>query len=340
MVRSTCFWLISAATVAFACNSDDSLFSPNVGGGTTGVAGGHGGGGATGAGGAGTGATGTGATGAGATGGGGPSCPGGGLEPGKHSFTIDFDGKQRQYDLRVPAGYDDSAAIALVVEFHGYASTNWQQHLISGFAALADQEGFAVAWPNGYGLSRSWNAGDFCCGAAKNEGLDDVGLARAIVQQVSANLCVDPKRIYATGISNGGAMSHRLACEAADLFAAIAPVSFPIDFDPLTKCQPTRPIAVMHLHGLNDLVVPYGGNATSVPVQDSFARWAEIDGCSGGAQETYSKGGSHCDTHETCNAAANVSLCSINGGHVLYTNTDAVPVAELAWQFLSAHTLP
>src|SRR6185503_15380828 len=103
----------------------------------------------------------------------------------------------------------------------------------------------------------SWNAGDFCCGNAQSQGLDDVGLAKAIVAEVSSKACIDPKRVYATGLSNGGAMSHRLACEAADVFAATAPVSYPLDFTPFDKCQPSRPIAVIHQHALGDAVVPY-----------------------------------------------------------------------------------
>jgi len=96
----------------------------------------------------------------------------------------------------------------------------------------------------------------------------------------------------------------------------------------------------MHLHGLNDLLVPYDGNANGGPTQDGFAYWAQVDTCVDDPEVSYSKGSSQCETHDDCGDGVKVSLCSINGGHILYTNMDSVPVAEIAWGFLSAHSLP
>ena len=97
---------------------------------------------------------------------------------------------------------------------------------------------------------------------------------------------IDHSRVYATGLSNGGAMSQRIACDAADFFAATAPVSYPLDFLPLSKCVPSRPISVSHYHGFSDVVVPYDGGAFSVPVVDSFAQWRDVTGCVGPAERT------------------------------------------------------
>ena len=332
----------AAAALALAATigcSDDSVIGPGATGGSATSTSGTGGGGAAGTGGNTSSGTG-GEAGGGATGGEAAACPGDGLVPGKQSYTIDFEGIERDYDLQVPLSYDDTAPIALVLDFHGYTSNKVQQALISGFADQGESEGFAVAWPNGYGTPRSWNAGDVCCGQAQSQGLDDVSLAKAIVQQISDAMCIDPKRVYATGLSNGAALSHRIACEAADVFAAVAPVAYPLDFDPFTQCQPSRPIAVMHLHGLNDPVVPYGGGATSVPVVDSFAYWAQANSCSDAAEQSYSKGSSQCETHDSCDGSVAVTLCSVNGGHVLYTNLDGVPITDLAWTFMSTYTLP
>ncbi|MBW2457059.1 MAG: prolyl oligopeptidase family serine peptidase [Deltaproteobacteria bacterium] len=331
-------WLATCALVAWwGCSGDDSIVGPGAPGGSTGSTSGTGGGG--GAGGS-TSTSTSGTAGAGGDGGGEVVCAGDGLAPGKETYTIQFGGIERQYDLQVPLSYDHSAPIPLVLDFHGYMSDNWQQAFISGFADKSQDEGFAVAWPNGFGVSKSWNAGDYCCGQAQSQGLDDVGLAKAIVQQISDAMCIDPKRIYATGISNGGALSHRLACEAADVFAAVAPVAYPLDFNPLSQCQPSRPIAVMHLHGLTDPLVLYGGGLNSVPVVDSFAYWAQANTCSDAAEVSYSKGNSECLTHDSCDGAVEVTLCSVNGGHILYTNLDNVPIADLAWDFLSSYTLP
>lgn len=332
---------LSAAALVTGCSGEETLpFGPTTtatGSGAQG-GGGWGGGGAVGGAGGEAGGAGGGTGGSGGT----PiECPADALVPGEHQLGISFDGHDREYEVQVPLSYDNSVAVPLVFDIHGLSSNKDQQQLVSGFQAKAEDEGFVVVRPNGYGLlSRSWNGGDFCCGAAQDEGLDDVGLMKAIVQEVSAQVCVDPKRIYATGISNGGALSHRIACEAADVFAAVAPVSYPLDFDPFDQCQPSRPIAVIHQHGTNDLLVPYGGGLTSPPTPDSFAYWGQADGCTGSPAVTYQNGDSYCETYETCSAGVNVTLCTINGGHLLYVNADGVPVADLAWQFLSRFTLP
>ncbi|HZO14509.1 MAG TPA: PHB depolymerase family esterase [Polyangiaceae bacterium] len=267
-----------------------------------------------------------------------PVCERAGLPPGVHDFTTMFEGRRRVYELAVPLSYDGSAAIPLVFDFHGYTSNKDQQEQVSGIAALGETEGFAVVRPNGIGSS--WNAGDFCCGQAQSEGLDDVGLMRAIVAEVSAAMCIDPARVYATGLSNGGALSHRIACEAADVFAAVAPVSYPLDFDPFDKCQPSRPIAVMHSHGAGDVIVPYDGSFYQPSTPESFAYWGQVNGCSGMPVETYAKDDSVCQTYEQCGGGVEVTLCTIDGGHILYNNNDAVPVADLIWGFLSRFTLP
>ena len=118
--------------------------------------------------------------------------------------------------------------------------------------------------------------------------VDDVGFARALVQVIAAEANIDLQRVYATGLSTGGAMSHRLACEAADVFAAVAPVAFPLAFAPLSNCQPSRPIAVLHFAGLTDGIVPYEGGELfpglpPIPsAQESFTYWREVNGCGDG----------------------------------------------------------
>ncbi len=326
---------LGAALLGSACGSDESSFVATSGGTSTGGP----------AGGAPTGpttstTTSTSVGGAGGAGGSAPACENKTAVPGERTYTIDFDGNQREYDVQVPLSYDGATALPLVFDFHGYSSTKGQQKLVSGFSELAEDAGFIVVRTSGFGLLRSWNAGDVCCGQAQSTNLDDVGLVRAIVSEVSATACVDAKRIYATGLSNGGALSHRLACEAADVFAAVAPVSYPLDRDPFSQCQPSRPIAVMHAHGRSDLIVPYDGSITQPSTPESFAFWAASNGCTGSPTETYSNNNSSCKTYETCSAGVQTTLCTVDGGHVLYANNDDVPIAELSWQFLSAHTLP
>src|SRR5262249_36815190 len=201
-------------------------------------------------------------------------------------------------------------------------------------------------YPEGYegaGTTRSWNAGT-CCPPATTDSIDDVGFARAVVADIQSQANIDPLRIYATGLSNGGGMSHRLACEAADLFAAVAPVACPLLLDPFSICQPIRPIPVLAFAGLTDVVVPYAGGESQPfpgvffpPAPDSFAYWVGADGCGGGSPDIVEHlgNGASCDTYTTCAGGVSVGLCSIHGtpvpvysGHILYLNTDGVDVAQ------------
>ncbi|MEQ9318820.1 MAG: PHB depolymerase family esterase [Polyangiaceae bacterium] len=336
---------LPVVVILVACGGDGATFGDPSGAGagtSTGVGGSSASSGtASGAGGA-TAAAG-GSDGSGASGGSGgamTTCPRSPLPGGESQHTITHDGNERAYEVQVPASYDNTAAVPLVLDLHGYTSNKDDQQNISGWAELAELEGFVVVRPNGFGGLRSWNSGDYCCGQAQSQGLDDVGLMRAIVDEVTAALCIDPKRIFVTGLSNGGAMSHRLACEAADVFAAAAPVAYPLGFDPFDKCQPSRPIAVMHSHGTNDFVVPYNGGFSAPSTPESFAYWGAVDGCTGDPVETFTKGDSRCDTYQTCDQGVEVSLCTLDGGHLLYQNAEDVPIAELAWAFFTQHSLP
>jgi poly(3-hydroxybutyrate) depolymerase len=270
-------------------------------------------------------------------------------------IAIQFQSLTRHYNVHVPASYDGSNPVPLVLDFHGWMNDPSLQESLSGFQQLADATGFIVAYPEGYegtGTQRSWNAGT-CCPPATTDNIDDVGFARAVVADIESQANIDPLRVYATGLSNGGGMSHRLACEAADLFAAVSPVACPLLLDPFTLCQPVRPISVLHVAGLTDEVVPYNGGESQVfpgiflpSSPDSFAYWVGTDGCGNGPPEIMEDlgNGASCDTHTACGAGVEVGFCSIHGtvfhGHVLYYNAEAMNVAQRAWQFMSQFTLP
>lgn len=259
-------------------------------------------------------------------------------------LTLTHDGELRSYDVLLPPGSLSGFPRALVVDLHGFTSTGDQQRSISGWEALAGAKGFLVAWPDG--LDSSWNGGT-CCGTAVTNDVDDVGFIRAMVAAIQAEANVDPGRIYVTGLSNGGAMSHRLACEAADLFAAAAPMAFPVPYvDFATECLPSESIPLLLFMGLTDVLVPYSGAAPS------FAGWRDKNGCdSAGAPaeltETY--GGSDCTIDTSCSeAGVEVGLCSVTGsdldppldiysGHILYINDDDFSLSQRAWAFMRVH---
>ena len=151
--------------------------------------------------------------------------------------TIDVQG--HKVDVHVPAGYDPSKSMPLVLAFHGYLMASAEMRSTTHLDDAADKNGFIVGFPNG--KNESWNGGD-CCGDASSQKEDDVAVAKAIVASIDADYCIDSKRTFATGFSNGGFLAYRLACEAADVFAAVAPVSAVLGIDP-KDCKTVAPRA-------------------------------------------------------------------------------------------------
>lgn len=268
-----------------------------------------------------------------------PPPPPAGLELGLNT-DIDLDG--RSFDVYVPSGLTGSAP--LVIDLHGFTSSKTSQRTLSGFYQLADIEGFIVAWPQGN--SNSWNAGP-CCGTANIRNYDDTGFLVSMVnwiaaQDIAGQLTVDANKVYATGLSNGGAMSHRLGLEAADLFAAIAPVAFHLDYShaKLRNLLPSRPMPVLEIHGNDDTVISYPCSSRYGCVEDGFEDWAAINSCTGSPVETWNNGsGAFRRVYENCSAGVTVEWMVLNAPHVAYDNSDGVDVAAQAWEFLSRHSL-
>jgi polyhydroxybutyrate depolymerase len=199
-------------------------------------------------------------------------------------ITLAFQGRQRHYLLHVPA----KSSGALLLAFHGGGETPENQEEISGFDALSDAQGFIVAYPEG--IDKSWADGRGTTSADKLK-IDDVGFARAIVANIGRTYKVDPKRVFATGPSNGGIFVSRLGCEASDVFAGIAPVIGTIATALAPNCRPTNSITVVGVQGIADPVVPFnGGNvggsiekaAAGGAVEGSRATqelWRSLNGC-------------------------------------------------------------
>ena len=116
-------------------------------------------------------------------------------------------------------------------------------------------EGFIAVHPKGGG--NTWNAG-LCCGEAMTAKVDDVGFVAAMLDELEARFCVDTDRVFACRLSNGGFISHRLACELSERIAAIAPVA---GTNVTSPCAPSQPVSVIHFHGTADTLVPYNGFA-------------------------------------------------------------------------------
>ena len=267
------------------------------------------------------------------------ACPSPALSPGDSTEMIQVGGGMRSFVLHVPSTYDGSKRVPLVVDFHalGVGVTGMQQRIFSTYPDVIDPEGAVMAFPTGLSgpSGAAWNVGP-CCVA----NVDDVAFARAVVAQVSATACIDPKRVYAAGFSMGGGMAHYIACNAADVFAAVAPSSFDLLQDNVSDCHPTRPITVISFRGSADNVVPYGGGYSAVvpgmPVtflgaQATFQKWAALDQCTGTPSPPDSNG---CSTIGACAGGVEVVLCTNQGGGQAQGN------ATIAWPVLKRHPLP
>jgi polyhydroxybutyrate depolymerase len=266
------------------------------------------------------------------------------LDPGDHTIEIEHDGVTRMALVYVPGSIKPGTPAPLVLNFHGFTSDAKEQSQFSAMNPRADAEGFVVAYPQG--LGESWNAGA-CCGDAMSKNVDDVGFVRALVESLEEKLCIDARRVYATGMSNGGFMSHRLACEAADIFAAVAPVSA---INGMSDCTPSRPVPVMMFNGTADILVSYdgGGNFdTSAP--ETFQGWADRDGCTDDAVISKMAGKASCQSHEECDGGVSVTLCTFEDmGHCwpgqsfcgLGNSSTDLSANEEMWAFFSKYTLP
>lgn len=256
--------------------------------------------------------------------------------------TITFGGLERSYLVYVPASVHADSPAPLVFVFHGYTGSAEDMRYSSGFDRFADTGGFIAVYPNGTeALPRtlSWNGGG-CCGSAQRDNVDDVGYIRRIIGDLQAAYNIDSRRIFTTGMSNGGIFSYRLACEMADTFAAAAPVAGAAMYG---QCSPAAPISILHIHGLDDNVIPYFGSTGAdrlnglffPPVEAEISNWAAWNGCPGKA--TVEETGSNRHTvYAPCRAGTAVELHAIAGLGHRWPEAE-FPASQTIWEFFQVH---
>lgn len=206
------------------------------------------------------------------------------LGPGDFNRSVKIGEVDRSYLVHVPPKFDSKKPAPIVLCFHGAWANAAVQVRFTGLNDKADQAGFVAVYPNGMGKNgmQFWNAGMVRLGTEGKQA-DDVGFVVKLLDDLGTVVHIDPKRVYATGMSNGGMMCYRLASELSDRIAAIAAVSGTMAIE---KASPTRPVPVMHFHGTADTVVPYKGRNGELPklfnfksVEDTVSAWIAIDGC-------------------------------------------------------------
>ena len=251
--------------------------------------------------------------------------------PGDYRFEIRHDGLVRRYRVHVPHTYARSRPMPLLIALHGGGGDmDWQADDAKyGLVTASEREGFVAVFPNGFsrlpgGRFATWNAGR-CCGQARDRDVDDVGFIRQVVANVEGQLSIDRTRVYATGMSNGGMMAYRLACEASDVFRAVAPVA---GTDNTVDCHPARPVSIAHFHARDDDHVLFGGGAGPGAFRDTsavtdfrsvpatVAQWSRIDRCTAPPRRVLEVPGAYCELLSDCAGGTEVQLCvTETGGH-------------------------
>ena len=251
-------------------------------------------------------------------------------------FSMVHDGLDRTYLLHLPPEYDEDSAYPLVINMHGLGSNAYEQLFYSQFNQVGDTAGIILVYPNGY--NNTWNI-------AFDVGVDDVGFISALIDTLSDNYNIDQSRVYATGMSMGGFMSHRLACQLNDRIAAIASVTGTLAYP---GCNPERPVPVLQIHGTADSTVP------SLLVPPTMGVWINQNDC----LDTTTTELPDTDTTDQCTVTKSVYapcdddveviLYTVNGGghtwpgapiEIGVTNYDIDGSVEI-WNFFRRYTLP
>jgi len=188
--------------------------------------------------------------------------------------TITHDGIERSYILYVPANYTGKKPVPLLLNFHGYTSNATEQMFYGDFRPIAEEEGFLIVHPNGT-LDFSGNT-HFNVGWGGST-VDDIGFTSALLDTIIAEYKIDKKRIYSTGMSNGGFMSYALACAMSDRIAAVASVTGSMNVGQNDLCSPERNVPVLEIHGTNDLTVPYEGGGIFQATEDVVDFWVNTN---------------------------------------------------------------
>ncbi|MFM7148619.1 MAG: alpha/beta hydrolase family esterase, partial [Gemmataceae bacterium] len=185
------------------------------------------------------------------------------LAPGDHNRKLVVGGQERKYLVHVPKKYDPKIPTPLILALHGAAMDGSMMVWFSGLNPKSEEAGFIVVYPSGtgFGTFRTWNAGGFRGKMAEGKA-DDVAFLSKLLDDLGEVVTVDPKRVYACGMSNGGMMCYRLAAELSGRIAAIAPVAGTIAID---QSKPSRPVPVIHFHGSKDTIVPYDASKGKKP---------------------------------------------------------------------------
>jgi polyhydroxybutyrate depolymerase len=281
-------------------------------------------------------------------------------DPGVVVRTIRVAGTDRSYLVHLPANRptSDGSPVPVVLSFHGGAQDAERQRRLSRLDATADRYGFVVVYPQGtpdlLGGGRAWNAGT-CCARAARVRSPDVAFTAQLLDDLRHVVDVDPRRVFATGMSNGAMMAYRLGCELSGRIAAVAAVSGALVVSP---CRPARPVSVLAVHGTADRIVPAGGGVGrtrslgALPsVEESVAPFLAADRCPVPATPRAAvQADARVTTYAGCRDGTAVETVLVEGGGHTWPGGAAFPAGgttstrtdanELIWRFFARHPVP
>jgi polyhydroxybutyrate depolymerase len=302
---------------------------------------------------------------------------------GSYVITLTYGGRQRDYRIHIPPQAAAGKPLPLVINMAGATQNGQIEEILSNMDPNADENGYLAVYPDGTRISKvltpdpvakqaqyGWNAGE-CCGLPVTRKIDDVGFLEKVIADVAARTPVNLRRVYMTGISNGGMMAYAFAAEASTHVAAIASVSGQVE---LPTIHPTRSVPTMEFHSVNDPIAKFAGVPNKNPklvlsVMEGIRQWVKADGCAAtphdgttmvGAPGSISAGQTATPiTYSGCRGGAEVVLWRFTGsGHVWPGSTlntgpkknwvltgsgrgiVLINADETMWKFFSQHELP
>ncbi|MBO0868143.1 MAG: hypothetical protein J2P15_06220, partial [Micromonosporaceae bacterium] len=252
--------------------------------------------------------------------------------------------------LYLPRSYASGRPAPLIVALHGYSSNSAELASYFKLPAQAEQRGFLLALPDGTvdpDGKRYWNATNACCDFHRG-GVDDSAYLSQLIDTVKREYTVDSARVFVVGHSNGGFMTHRMACEHAGQITAIASLAGVLWTDP-ALCHPSRPVSVLQIHGTADETIGFNGGSNG-PGRDfpgaeqTVARWRSMDGCGAAADTTAPRldldsavpGAETAVTSYSCAAGTRVQLWRMDGSHHVPTLSSAFAPAVIDFLYASA----
>ncbi|MHB8534576.1 MAG: CE1 family esterase [Sulfuricaulis sp.] len=293
------------------------------------------------------------------------------MHPGDNNIELPFDGLTRRYIVHVPPAYDGTTPVPVVIMLHGGGGKARGAMSETGWSAKADKENFLAVYPEGVPRDparhasflfnpQTWNDGSSRMAlAAAQKKIDDVGFLNAMLDDLSTRLRVDPRRIYATGFSNGASMAFRAGRELAARLAAIAPVA---GSDWLDQPAPARPVPLLYITGTKDPLNPIDGGpialgnkplGTKPPVREFIKQWVQMLGCAPEPKVIHDQDGVRGAAYTACHDHAEVALYTVAGmGHfwpggkshmperVIGKSSDAINATDVIWEFFQRHPKP